>query len=52
MGGKLLAHLNNATVARNTSKDIQKHILDAMYEVDLCQLELEISGLLNKSTPW
>ena len=44
MDEKLLDHSNNATVARNTSKDIQKNFLDSFYEVHLPQVESEISS--------
>ena len=44
MDEKLRDHLSNATVARNTSKDIQNDLLDSIYEIYLAQIESEISS--------
>ena len=44
MNEKLRDHLTNATGARNTSNDIQNNLLDSIYEVDLTQVESEISS--------
>ena len=43
MDKKLRDHLTNATVGRNTSKDIQIDLLDSVYEVYLARVESEIS---------
>ena len=44
MNEKLREHLTNDAVAGNTSKDIQKDLLDSIYEVYLAQVESEISS--------
>ena len=44
MDEKLWNHMSNATVARDTSKDIQNDLLDSIYEVYLAQFESEISS--------
>ena len=44
MDEKLRDHLTNATVARNTSKDIPDDLLYSIYEVYLAQVESEISS--------
>ena len=42
MDEKLRDHLSNATLALNTSKDIQNDFLDSVYEVYLARVESEI----------
>ena len=44
MEKKLRGHLSNATVAWNTSKDIQNDLLDSVYEGYVAQVESEISS--------
>ena len=41
---KLRDHFSNATVTRNTSKDIKNDLIDSIYEVYLAQVESEISS--------
>ena len=41
---KLCDQLSNATLARNSSKDIQNDFLDSIYEVYLARVESEISS--------